>query len=632
MRNHENETASGGKQVNGNEAEKTGRILRICEWFALVLTALLPVKFCSFVSTPEAVPLYRFDFASLIFVVWPITFFEIAATVLMILTAICYLLNIRKKAGVVRLPRSYMMYLSAWAILAAVSATGWLNASAAVYAAQMTDYVFGLTAYAASMTVLFCLDGERMRRFSTRALLIGTACAVYSGLRQYFIGFDELEEFLAKQAKEAGHAIVNEQFAVRVAERRVQGDFASCNTYGGFLAGMLSFAALVFWRFGNERVSPPKTSRRLFAGIALAAVGFTLIQTDSRGAFVSLFAALGLAVLCLPMKRNVRSALICAAAAGFAGLAWLIATGRGMMSMFVRFDYWQAALRMMLKHPLTGTGWGDFFHDFEVLRFWQDKEAAHTPHNMLMLFASSCGVPGLAAAAWLLWIPVYQGCRNICRMDWKKQGTIFMCVNSIALLTLFFGLQLDLGFETPAFMAAWVVISLIVLGADSRETELKKKWGYTGAAVLIAAGTAVLPKLCEHTAHEYAAARLEEALDPRFSMNLAVDYEAPPELVYQLVMKAERYAPRDPFIRASYADYLFEHGDAEGAIRNMGIAISRSPQRASFYKSRARYRYFANGCKADDAVRADFAELRRLTPNNPEHQASDEELCQRMEK
>ena len=59
---------------------------RTAELFACLLTVLLPIKFASFVSTPEGGALYWSDPVPLLVISWPLPVFMMAASVLLVLT------------------------------------------------------------------------------------------------------------------------------------------------------------------------------------------------------------------------------------------------------------------------------------------------------------------------------------------------------------------------------------------------------------------------------------------------------------------------------------------------------------------------------------------------------------------
>ena len=382
---------------------------RIAECFAWLLTMLMPIKFASFVSAPEGGALYWSDPVSLLVIAWPLPVFMMAAAELFLLTL--WSGTVRKDMA---LCPPLLKYGALWMVLGGVSCLGLADASCMGYPTQMIAHTLSLACYAMSLAIL--LSGRRdFAKALIGALVLGGVLSLCSGMYQYWCGFDALREHVQAQSAAAGRDIVNENMAIRIGEARVQADFNSCNVYGAYLAALLPFLTVLFWRFGNERVTPPKLSRRLFGGLAFAVTLFLLVKTDSRGAVFSLLAACAAVFFFSRLSRKWKIAGAGLLFLGVAGLVAMVAFGRGALSMFVRFDYVQAAARMMLKHPLTGTGWGDFLHDYPILRLWHDKEAPHSPHNMLMLFGSQCGIAGFLAALAVLAYPVVEACRQIRR-------------------------------------------------------------------------------------------------------------------------------------------------------------------------------------------------------------------------
>ena len=246
---------------------------RIAECFACILTVLLPIKFASFVSAPEGGALYWTDPVSLVVISWPLPVFMMAASELFFLTL---------WSGMVRkdmaLCPPLLKYGVLWCILCGVSLLGLVNASCMGYPPQMIAHTLSLACYAMSLAIL--LSGRRgFAKPLTGALALGGTLSLCSGLYQYWCGFDALREHIQAQSAAAGRDIVNENMAVRIGEARVQADFNSCNVYGAYLAALLPFLTVLFWRFGNERVSPPKLSRRLFGGLVFAVTLFLLVKT-----------------------------------------------------------------------------------------------------------------------------------------------------------------------------------------------------------------------------------------------------------------------------------------------------------------------------------------------------------------
>jgi len=637
-----------------------GSILwRAAEFFACLLTVLLPIKFASFVSAPEGGALYWSDPLSLVFIAWPLPVFMMATPVLLAVTVCAALFRDPTRTvdgresldGLstlqwdISLRSPLIKYGALWCILGGVSVLGLVNASCMGYPPQMIAHTLSLACYALSLSIL--LSGHReFAKALTGSLVLGGVLSLCSGMYQYWRGFDALREHVQAQSAAAGRDIVNENMAIRIGEARVQADFNSCNVYGAYLAALLPFLTVLFWRFGNERVSPPKLSRRLFGGLAFAMTLFLLVKTDSRGAVFSLLAA-GAAVFFfsrLPRKWKLAGAGLLFL--GVAGLAAMVAFGRGALSMYVRFDYVQAAARMMFEHPLTGTGWGDFLHDYPILRLWRDKEAPHSPHNMVMLFGSQCGIAGFLAALAVLAYPVVEACRQIRRTNWRDLKDVFALVPAFSCLILSAGTLLDIGFETTAYSGVLIAFSLLVLMRDmppSLRPWLQPGWRkrpddvnklktpslltfvlFALFFMFVSFGAAAE---CFQAEKTYSALITE--LNPEYSFEHQNDPGYVPSLgrVQHLLREAVKADPRSPFPWNAAADYMFAIGDAKKAMTSIDQVIELDPLQSSHYVKRARMNYWIAGMNVTDTVKKDLETARRLAPKNPELNRPDADIC-----
>jgi hypothetical protein len=633
---------------------------RVAELFACLLTVFLPIKFASFVSAPEGGALYWTDPVSLVVISWPLPVFMMAASILLAVTVCAALfrnpyLDIdgeRKEDDLFSLPwelslrSSLVKYGVLWCVLGGVSLLGLVNASCMGYPPQMIAHTLSLACYALSLAIL--LSGRRgFAKPLTGALVLGGTLSLCSGLYQYWRGFDALREHIQAQSAAAGRDIVNENMAIRIGEARVQADFNSCNVYGAYLAALLPFLSVLFWRFGNERVSPPKLSRRLFGGLAFAVTLFLLVKTDSRGAVFSLLAA-GAAVFFLsrlPRKWKIAGAGLLLL--GVAGLVVMVVSGRGALSMFVRFDYVQSAARMMFKHPLTGTGWGDFLHDHAIFRLWRDKEAAHSPHNMVMLFGSQCGVAGFVAALAVLAYPAVEACRQIRRTDWRSLKDVFALVPAFSCLVLSVGTLLDIGFETTAYSGVLIAFSLLVLMRDMppslrpwMQPGWRKRPDDVKALEPPSLLTLALPALffmfvsfaaaAECFQAEKAYSALISELNPEYSFEHQDDPGYVPSLdrVQTLLKEAIKTSKmQSPFPWNAAADYMFATGESKKAMTCIDQVIELDPLQSAHYVKRARMNYWLAGMNVTDAVKKDLATARSLAPKNPELNRPDADIC-----
>jgi len=70
--------------------------------------------------------------------------------------------------------------------------------------------------------------------------------------------------------------------------------------------------------------------------------------------------------------------------------------------MMARFDYWRAALSVVWRHPLTGSGPGTFMVEYSKVKH-PDAEMARLAHNDYLQQASDSGLPGFVAFLVVTW-------------------------------------------------------------------------------------------------------------------------------------------------------------------------------------------------------------------------------------
>jgi hypothetical protein len=223
---------------------------------------------------------------------------------------------------------------------------------------------------------------------------------------------------------------------------------------------ILAFATLTIVSLTLSRF--PEKKRRLFSLIILIPIGgmmlFVFRHTNSRGAFL----AAGVAILALAAMSpvSVKSKLIGCGAAFFLMVPFLFTDilDRSLKSMYFRFDYYLAAIKMFVSHPFTGVGWGDFFHEYMRIKGVPGSEAPHTPHNFVLSFASQTGIAGLAASLWVMVAPLFV-CwrrRKVVGLDWFNAvvlaSWIAWCVHSL----------IDFNIQVPGTLGVAVVLLLLL--------------------------------------------------------------------------------------------------------------------------------------------------------------------------
>ena len=105
------------------------------------------------------------------------------------------------------------------------------------------------------------------------------------------------------------------------------------------------------------------------------------------------------ALLRLPFRREFKMAIACGVLViGLGGFFWKYSSffQRGATSVSARFDYWEAAVKTTLAHPVSGTGPGTFARPYQALKR-PESEMSRLVHNDYLEQASDSGFPGFIA-------------------------------------------------------------------------------------------------------------------------------------------------------------------------------------------------------------------------------------------
>jgi len=209
--------------------------------------------------------------------------------------------------------------------------------------------------------------------------------------------------------------------------------------YANSLAGaLLLVTPFVLGLIADAKVRFTLGARWLLgAGVGLAAAG-CLVWSGSKGGWLIALAMGVVVLLRLPLARGIKvvivSVLLVAGVAGFA-IRYLGFFQRGAPSVVQRFNYWDAALKNVVGHPVFGSGPGTFATVYARVKP-PDAEMAKLTHNDYLQQASDSG-----ALAGVLFLLMIGGVLIATRRLWKSGGW------------LTFGVWLGLaGFATQSFV------------------------------------------------------------------------------------------------------------------------------------------------------------------------------------
>lgn len=253
---------------------------------------------------------------------------------------------IRGSGLLVRTAETYLLALFACVlVLSPVLAEGWIGGAAEAFTAFMTS----LTG-----CVLILLNVDTIRRLRTIAalLVVLSICLVAQGAWSYHTGW-EAERLVMEQRFDQ----VNE-YGVRDAFGRVRA-LGHLNDPNDFAQALVVAIPLLWpaWRSGR------KFRNLILVLIPTAILLYGIFLTRSRGGMLS--------ILCITMLllrermtrfRNIMS--IGGTAVMGVGMLALGATGgrdlAGDSSSEGRLEAWRAGIQMLISHPLTGVGFGNY--------------------------------------------------------------------------------------------------------------------------------------------------------------------------------------------------------------------------------------------------------------------------------
>ncbi len=541
----------------------------------MLFTFILPLKLGGIVGVPEATSLFTDQLAAYLIITWPVFIFPFISGILLVLALIAFPFKTISFAK-----DKSLLAASLWVLLAFTSLLGTVNANVWDFVIMEITHIFGLAAYVITL-YLFLKNVPKARMLLTASILAGLIVTVYFGLEQYFVGFKEMQEFVSKQ-KNSG-IIGNDVLRAKIFDNRLNAPFTSSNSLAGYLLLTAPLCIVCLWNL-CAKVEPPKIARLIFIPIAAVCLFFIFFETRARGAFLSLLLAAGTFILFFPVKKWLRWTIIIAAPLVIiAGAVYIYKFGRGFASMQVRVDYIWVSLKLLFKHPFTGTGWGDFFYDYMKIKATQSAEAPHTPHNLFLALGGQAGISALLVSIGALFYPFWLGAKKV-RLLISKHEYMREDVALLFGFTAFlFHSMMDINLQIPANIATASAIGLM-LSISPEDKNENSKLPQRTAACIIALLTATVAigggwhLLCS----EYVYSRLTEACNLRGKTPEEILMTSP-ENVYQKFEAAVKARPYSPFPYSTAGAFYMGTGRLEQAENLYKKALKSAPDCAAWY-------------------------------------------------
>jgi O-antigen ligase len=267
-----------------------------------------------------------------------------------------------------------------------------------------------------------------------------------------------------------GVDIANPMILLKLQRGRIHGTLVYPNALAGAIL-LLFPVTLALACFGTGTLRPPIR----YAVIGLVAfLGFgCLFWTGSKSGWLIALGLLAAHLLQARIPRRLRLPLITGVAVvGLLAFAIRFQSyfSAGATSVGARFDYWSAAMKTTLAHPVVGTGPGTFQRPYAQLKS-PDAEMARLVHNDYLQQFSDSGFPG--GLFYLAWV----GTLAVAASRHAFQGT-HRTLQAIALGVLAWFAQgfVEFGLYLPAlawtgFTLAGVLAGLPIESSNRPRTE-----------------------------------------------------------------------------------------------------------------------------------------------------------------
>ena len=310
---------------------------------------------------------------------------------------------------------------------------------------ELYKYISGLLIFLVAISLSY---EERIRVIKT--IILGGFLISLLAIYQYFFGFHHVLDYLARDKTLSSFALDYIQ------RKRVFFPFVTPNTLAGYLA-MIIPLILVLW----------DKQRKIFLNpllFFLIPVAFALFLTQSLGALISLFLALGL-YFYLPrifgklrgLQGNLgkKRILLITGLMITIGLVFFLrqmATKQHILpvtSLFMRLNYWIDTLRIIKTAPLQGLGLGNF-----------NLVSSRYAHNSYLQIWAEMGIVGIASFLWLILIVFKSALKNFKDSLDKQQIAGLITASTVFLIHNF----VDFSFFLPEVALIW----WIILGLSSK--------------------------------------------------------------------------------------------------------------------------------------------------------------------
>ncbi|HCE42031.1 MAG TPA: hypothetical protein DET40_00595 [Lentisphaeria bacterium] len=585
--------------------------------FSAFIVFLLPLKFGGIVGIPEVLFFPDSAITWLIFT-WPVMMFPVISSLMLLLVIVVTSgskINFR------------LMLSLIWTALAFTSMIGYANASTGDFPILEISHFFGIASFCFAVYLLLEFRPD-MRNLLINAVVLAAVFSTLMGLQQLIWGFKETLDYVYQQEIKTGIK-TSSQLQLRVVQTRVYSPFTLCNSlaahlvltiplcvvliwkntatlksvivlsatmafvfvmercgHGGFLAVSIAWSAIVMitlFKFSAKYARMISIA----ASITCAAVMFTILYyTGSRGAVLAFGLAVAVTIAIFPFNMKIRIASVVSVLAATSLGLYLINAGRHLGSMEVRMDYFMVAMKLFKDNFLLGTGWGDFFHSYTILKSFTGTEAPHSTHNFILDFASQAGIAGLVVSIIAVSFPI---CLIISSS--RKKPVPFGDTVSFAIILGWTAWVLhslsDINIQVPGTIATAILMIMLLKPDESHGGIPEPRSSGRTANLMLRASLCLIGFFtlwigAKRLEGEYALCQLIQLCEPSMSSQ-GKSRTASRQQVETALQEAVRKMPYSPFPWATAGNLVQAHRNWVMTEVFYRKAIELSPERSSFY-------------------------------------------------
>jgi O-antigen ligase len=309
-----------------------------------------------------------------------------------------------------------------WPLILPLAWLGWQFISATqTVSPELTSLTLE---YFSACVVLFflgyyALQGVRNPWPLWAGLALALCWIIRIGFQQHFGGLEATRNMFYSMKDNASlpPALLHDPaYMRRLASARIFSTFSNADSLAGGIELLLPVTLVFLWLITPKVRKPIRWAFvAVLGGCGLACLYWSGSKAGWLVILIMAMVALGHSTLSAKWKRILIIAVLLLGLAGF-GMRYATTLKKQEVSVGTRITYWKAALTIVTRHPLLGTGPGTFSVPYSQIKRPED-DFARLCHNDYLEQACDSGLPGFLAYTAMIfyyvsWLYRYRVKRN----------------------------------------------------------------------------------------------------------------------------------------------------------------------------------------------------------------------------